>query len=204
VPGTGIRAWSACSDKERCTETYILLATVDGFCTEGWNFDLNHGNRPLSSSPRRSRRGARSIDMVEIGSRIAPFCTNLSARAVRSQRLLRASMQMETGGAECQVTGKCDETRCLAHRRLSRSFCRMLGGPARAETSVKSFTIVPPHVQVVVEGNQIWRGMRRWQDKDSHPWHHIPILQCKICPPLSELTINVWRRLGWRDASTLA
>jgi hypothetical protein len=144
VPGTGIRAWSACSDKERCTETYILLATVDGFCTEGWNFDLNHGNRPLSSSPRRSRRGARSIDMVEIGSRIAPFCTNLSARAVRSQRLLRASMQMDTGGGECQVTGKCDETRCLAHRRGARSFCRVLGGPARAQTSVKSFTIVPP------------------------------------------------------------
>jgi hypothetical protein len=58
----------------------------------------------------------------------------------------------------------------------------------RASTMVKSFDIVPPHVQVVVEGNQIWRGMRRRQDKDSQPSHHIPILQRKICPPLSEFT----------------
>ncbi len=46
----------------------------------------------------------------------------------------------------------------------------------------------PPNLQVCVEGNQMWRGMRRRLHADSNPSHQIPILQFKICPPLSEFT----------------
>src|SRR2546429_7474554 len=55
-------------------------------------------------------------------------------------------------------------------------------------TRVKSFDIGLANVHVCVEGKQMWGGMRRWRDKDSHPSHQIPTLQFKTCPPLSEFT----------------
>ena len=45
-----------------------------------------------------------------------------------------------------------------------------------------------PNLQVGVEGNQMQRGMKRRLYASSNPSYHIPILQFKICPPLSEFT----------------
>jgi hypothetical protein len=42
-----------------------------------------------------------------------------------------------------------------------------------------------PHLHVCTQGNQMRRGMRRRQNKDSHDSDQFPTLRCKIGPPFS-------------------
>jgi hypothetical protein len=58
-----------------------------------------------------------------------------------------------------------------------------------------------PNLQVGMEGNQIWGGMKRRLYTDSHDSDQIPTLQFKICPLLSEFTTS--RINGnWAEGST--
>ena len=84
------------------------------------------------------------------------------------------------------MAGKCEQIDAL-HIVASPVALRVLAGK-RFLTRVKSFTPSRPNLQVPVKGSQMWRGMRRRRDKDSHDSDQIPTLQCKICPPLSEFT----------------
>ncbi len=101
--------------------------------------------------------------------KLDPFCLpdkTASTRGTTHDRRCPAERQMDTGGGECQRSpASVNRSRSCTPGEVRR--------PARASTHTLAFqwsSLSPPgpNLQVPVKGSQMWGGMTRRRDKDSH------------------------------------